>query len=55
MSVCVANYSQADGGTMAVAPFVEAGMDPMSGLQDQIDFIVNSDGYWKMEKLQQEY
>ena len=52
MTVCV-NYPQADGGTMAVAPFVEA--DPMAGLHEQIDFIVNSDGYWKMEKLQQEF
>ena len=50
MTVCV-NYPQADGGAMAVAPFV----DPMSGLHEQIDFIVNSDGYWKMEKLQQEF
>lgn len=55
MSVCVSNYPQSDGGTMVVTPFVEAGIDPMSGLQDQIDFIVNSDGYWKMEKLQQDY
>lgn len=53
VSICD-NYSQSES-SMVVTPFVDAGIDSISGLQDHIDFIVNADGYWKMEKLQQEY
>lgn len=52
VSVCE-NYSHSE--STMVPTFVDAGIDSISGLHEHIDFIVNADGYWKMEKLQQEF